>query len=406
MNSVSQNCCRGLAVSIVHDAVDVSENRYQHSLIIKELKSLFSETVALILTENSPTYADPQQEIFIQGDNLSNASESQEFGMAAVSFFADDSSSNFQSAALVIAAFIRRFIVVVVDTTSHATVFFSGHDDHNGPILSASSNSVKIPNEFDDKETREHAVSEEILPSQDSYSNENTPANLESYPKPSNFPNVFFTEDFAPDHSLHEHAKAYQDFECLDLFTLANDGESHDIGKLLSDMIDCVDSLWIDIAPLQTPATAVEHEEEHVECTFHYSLPMVTPTTQSQHLKPCSWGFYLCVTIYTRQDLVRISAVQSGQELPLLSLNWVDFTKMCCPCDAGVRIFPNQSTMKLSKFDKCICEKIHVHSGVGALEARRKILKSSLGAVSWIVVPMQKCIKFAASSMPINQSLR
>ena len=116
-----------------------------------------------------------------------------------------------------------------------------------------------------------------------------------------------------------------------------------DISSLISDMVNCICDCWIDIPPSPTPANFSSGKElDSLEntFTFQYNLPMVAPAIATHYaLKPCSWGFYMCLTFYTCEDLVRISAVRSGQELSLLSLSWVDFSSMCLSCESGVRVF-------------------------------------------------------------------
>jgi hypothetical protein len=344
--------CHRIVVSLVYDSVAVSEFRFRHRLMIDELDKLFIDTITCIAIDHVPIYSDTvgshvlereSENILFECDEVISSDSPQ--GDFNTSEFNDKISVDnvLVSSILVIDAFLRRFLAASTEI-SFSSELASCHSHAEYPLPTVSDDQPFIANRViqSTEIVQENALSSDhvtsVTKSEDS--TESTPilichsrsaSRVSSRPPSSGMPNENADTRTSTDD--------IPDFETLFSFSTADDLESQDISVLISDMIDCVCNFRIDIVPTQTPQYFPESGKDlETVHTFHYDLSMVKTAVEHCSPKSCSWNFYMCVSFYTRIDLVRISAVQSGHELHLLSLRWIDFSSICFPCDSGVRV--------------------------------------------------------------------
>lgn len=339
--------CLNIATCLAYNAAVISESRNRHASLIKELQKLFIDTMSSIITEqlsDSLVTAEchlPHTENG-PGDNpLSTLEDTPTSSLSNVELI--DATLTFSTPAIVIiVAVFKRFLARATNAKVQNQVALNDCREGHGFTTSAGSNGPSgISSESDRVCNSDDAISLDHLTDLPKHEDfiVHSPMHVdhESCSRCSSNSQCSQVTLQNEIDDAYTSSEEFQDFE--NLLTLTNDFASEDIGVLLSDMLDCVCNSWLDINPSQTPQEIGKDFDSAYK--FQYDVPifpMASASSECHSLKPCSWGFYMCITFYTQIDLVRISAVHCGRELHLLSLSWIDFSSICLPCDSGVTV--------------------------------------------------------------------
>lgn len=357
-----QNECYSVIVSLAYDAAAFAEFRRRHTLIMNELDNLFLDTLNSIVNADHFTNSyQTVQNLLVENDtgcfldeseNVRTAVNSLQFSMERShlhNYCVEDDLR--RQAILLIDAVFRRFLVALTQMCVRNEDSSRDGSQHENQIDLEISNihSLDILDKNDASDTSDIELGDGIFSSftpEPTVSDDSTEhAQHHIYRAQSASRSSSDSRNsglLSPSDDNKTHTSSVDDSQNLETFfsfMSTDDIECQDISILLSNMIDSVCNLWIDVPPSQTSQISFQNGKDVDETyTFQYGLPMVTSSVEYRALKNCSWSFYMCVTFYTRIDLVRISAVQCNHELPLLSLTWNEFSSICFPCESGVRV--------------------------------------------------------------------